>query len=62
MAGYTAEIKAYKPQLLTMEEAIPPFATQLQADGALAGLPYQLEVKRYDPKAFLIAVEVPALR
>jgi endonuclease/exonuclease/phosphatase (EEP) superfamily protein YafD len=59
MAGYAAEIKAYKPQLLTMEEAIPPFATELQDDGALAGLPYQLEVKRYDSKAFLIASKYP---
>jgi len=42
-----------------MEEAITPFATQLQEDGALAGLPYQLEVKRYDPKAFLIASKYP---
>jgi endonuclease/exonuclease/phosphatase (EEP) superfamily protein YafD len=59
MAGYAAEIKAYKPQLLTMEEAIPPLATELQDDGALAGLPYQLEVKRYDSKAFLIASKYP---
>lgn len=59
MAGYAAEIKAYKPQLLTMEEAITPDATQLEDDGALAGLPYRLEVKRYDPKAFLIASKYP---
>jgi endonuclease/exonuclease/phosphatase (EEP) superfamily protein YafD len=59
MAGYAAEIKAYKPQLLTMEEAITPDATQLEDDGALAGLPYRREVKRYDPKAFLIASKYP---
>ena len=59
MAGYAAQIKAFKPQLLTMEEAVPPFATQLRDDGALAGLPYQLEVKRYDPRAFFIASKYP---
>jgi endonuclease/exonuclease/phosphatase (EEP) superfamily protein YafD len=59
MAGYAKEIKAYKPQLLTMEEAITPDATQLQAAGALADLPYRLQVKRFDPKAFLIASKYP---
>jgi endonuclease/exonuclease/phosphatase (EEP) superfamily protein YafD len=59
MAGYAKEIKAYKPQLLTMEEAVTPDATQLADDGALAALPYRLEVKRLDPKAFLIASKYP---
>jgi endonuclease/exonuclease/phosphatase (EEP) superfamily protein YafD len=59
MAGYAAQIKAYKPQLLTMEEAVTPDATELEDAGALAGLPYHLQVKRYDPKAFLIASKYP---
>ena len=59
MAGYAAQIKAYKPQLLTMEEAVTPDATKLEDAGALAGLPYRLQVKRYDPKAFLIASKYP---
>jgi endonuclease/exonuclease/phosphatase (EEP) superfamily protein YafD len=59
MAGYAQEIEAYKPQLLTMEEAITPDETQLEADGALAGMPYRFEVKRFDPKAFLIASKYP---
>jgi endonuclease/exonuclease/phosphatase (EEP) superfamily protein YafD len=59
MSGYADEIRAYQPQLLTMEEAITPDATQLKDDGALARLPYRLEVKRFDPKAFLIASKYP---
>jgi endonuclease/exonuclease/phosphatase (EEP) superfamily protein YafD len=59
MAGYAAEIKAYKPQLVTLEEAITPDETELANAGALAGLPYQFQVKRYDPKAFLIASKYP---
>jgi endonuclease/exonuclease/phosphatase (EEP) superfamily protein YafD len=55
MAGYAEEIKSFKPQLLTMEEAIPPQVAQLEKSGALAGLPYRFEVKRFDPKAFLVA-------
>ncbi len=59
MAGYAEEIKAYQPQLLTMEEASPPDVTQLQASGALAGLPYTVQIRRYDPHAFFIASRYP---
>ena len=59
MAGYAQEIKAYQPQLLTMEEAITPDVDQLKSDGALADLPYTFEIKRYDPRAFLVASKYP---
>ena len=59
MAGYAREIEQYRPQLLTMEEAIPPDVTQLRSDGALAGLPYTVQVRRYDPWAFFIASKYP---
>jgi endonuclease/exonuclease/phosphatase (EEP) superfamily protein YafD len=59
MAGYAAQIKAFKPQLLTFEEGITPDLTRLESAGALADLPYHLQVKRYDPKAFLIASKYP---
>jgi endonuclease/exonuclease/phosphatase (EEP) superfamily protein YafD len=55
MAGYAKEIRAFSPQLVTMEEATVPDVTQLEKSGALAQLPYRFEVKRYDPRAFLIA-------
>ena len=54
MAGYAAQIKAYRPGLVTMEEAdARPTSLQLRTDGALVGLPYQVEIDRYDPYAFL---------
>jgi endonuclease/exonuclease/phosphatase (EEP) superfamily protein YafD len=59
MAGYAAEIEAYQPQLLTMEEAVPRDVTQLEASGALAHLPYTVQIKRDDPQAFLIACKYP---
>jgi endonuclease/exonuclease/phosphatase (EEP) superfamily protein YafD len=59
MAGYAAEIKAFKPQLVTLEEAITPDETELANGGALAGLPYRFQVKRDDPKAFLVASKYP---
>jgi endonuclease/exonuclease/phosphatase (EEP) superfamily protein YafD len=44
MAGYAKEIRAYKPQLLTMEEAEPVQVAQLQRSGALAHLPYHYDI------------------
>jgi endonuclease/exonuclease/phosphatase (EEP) superfamily protein YafD len=55
MAGYAKEIRAFKPELVTMEEATVPHVRQLVKSGALDRLPYRFEVKRYDPRAFLIA-------
>jgi endonuclease/exonuclease/phosphatase family metal-dependent hydrolase len=59
MAGYVREIKAYRPQLLTMEEAITPDVEQLRSEGALANLPHTFEIKRYDSRAFLVASKYP---
>src|SRR6185437_6552167 len=59
LRGYATEIKAYRPELVTMEEATPPGVTQLGKSGALADLPYHYEVSRYDPKAFFIASKYP---
>jgi endonuclease/exonuclease/phosphatase (EEP) superfamily protein YafD len=59
MAGYASQIKQYRPQLLTMEEAVPSDVTQLKRDGALAGLPYTVQIPRDDPFAFLVASKYP---
>lgn len=59
MSGYASEIKQYRPQLLTMEEAVPPLVSELESDGALAGLPNTVQIKRHDPFAFLIACKYP---
>jgi endonuclease/exonuclease/phosphatase (EEP) superfamily protein YafD len=59
MAGYAAQIRRYRPQLVTMEEATPPDVAQLRHSGALAALPHQVEIERYDPSAFFIASRYP---
>jgi endonuclease/exonuclease/phosphatase (EEP) superfamily protein YafD len=59
MAGYAGEIKSFAPQLLTMEEAVPSDVSMLAHAGVLAHLPYRIQVKRQDPKAFLVASEYP---
>lgn len=59
MAGYASRISTVRPQLVTMEEANPIDVAQLKMAGALADLPYQFEVKRYDPFAFFVASRYP---
>ena len=59
MTGYVKEIRAYQPQLVTLEEAVPHDVDQLKASGALADLPYTVQIKRYDPLAFFIASRYP---
>jgi len=55
MSGYASEIKSYRPELVTMEEATPFLVEQLQQAGALVRLPFDYEVSRDDPEAFLVA-------
>jgi endonuclease/exonuclease/phosphatase (EEP) superfamily protein YafD len=59
MSGYADQIKATRPDLVTLEEANPNDVTQLTKAGALTGLPYTIEVKRYDPTAFFVASKYP---
>jgi endonuclease/exonuclease/phosphatase (EEP) superfamily protein YafD len=59
MAGYVREIKAFKPQLVTMEEATPLSAKALEHSSALRALPYHLAIGSYDAKAFFIASKYP---
>ena len=61
MAGYVSQIEEVHPQLVTMEEATPPDVAQLERSGALASLPYRIEIKRYDPSAFFIASRYPVV-
>ena len=55
MSGYASQIKSFRPQLVTMEEATPLLVGNLKSAGALAELPFTFEVSRYDSRAFLIA-------
>jgi endonuclease/exonuclease/phosphatase (EEP) superfamily protein YafD len=59
MAGYAQQIRAQKPDLITLEESTTTDVEQLKADGALAGYPYTIQIKRLDPKAFLVASKYP---
>ncbi len=59
MAGYAAEVTSMRPQLVTMEEINPADVAQLGRDGALADLPYQVELKRNDSGGFFIASHYP---
>jgi endonuclease/exonuclease/phosphatase (EEP) superfamily protein YafD len=59
MAGYVGEIREYRPQLVTMEEATTTDVIQLRSSGVLAELPYQIELKGYSPSAFFIASHYP---
>jgi endonuclease/exonuclease/phosphatase (EEP) superfamily protein YafD len=59
MAGYAAQIKAERPDLITMEEATPNLVAQLTEDGGLAGLPHREYISRNDSKALLVASRYP---
>jgi endonuclease/exonuclease/phosphatase (EEP) superfamily protein YafD len=59
MAGYESQIRQFRPQLVTMEEANPADALELSSSGALNGLPYRIEVRRFDSRAFLVASAYP---
>jgi endonuclease/exonuclease/phosphatase (EEP) superfamily protein YafD len=59
LAGYASEIAAVRPQLVTMEEASPVDAAQLDRSGALDSLPYRFDVDRDDPFAFFVASQYP---
>jgi endonuclease/exonuclease/phosphatase (EEP) superfamily protein YafD len=59
MSGYIAQIRADHPGLVTLEEATPFDAVQLEKTGALAALPYRYEVDRFDPWAFVVASRWP---
>ncbi len=59
LSGYAKEISRLRPQLVTMEETNPVVAGQLNLDGVLRGLPYQINVMRYDASGFFVASHFP---
>jgi endonuclease/exonuclease/phosphatase (EEP) superfamily protein YafD len=59
LAGYATQIEQSHPTLVTMEEAVTDDVAGLERTGALDGLPYRIEVKRNDPRAFLVASKYP---
>jgi endonuclease/exonuclease/phosphatase (EEP) superfamily protein YafD len=57
--GYAKEISQFQPQLVTMEETNSVVSGQLNRDGVLRYLPYQIDVKRYDASGFFVASHFP---
>jgi endonuclease/exonuclease/phosphatase (EEP) superfamily protein YafD len=57
MAGYARQIKAFRPELVTMEEATVYNVGKLRKTGALAGLPHHFEISV--GKSFFIASKYP---
>ena len=59
MAGYAREAARFHPAVITMEEANPADARQLERSGVLDGLPYRFDVPRWDSTAYFIASAYP---
>ena len=59
MAGYIRQLKAYRPEVLAMEETWPGDWSQLTAAGVLATLPYQFKIQCCGSRGFLIASHYP---
>jgi endonuclease/exonuclease/phosphatase (EEP) superfamily protein YafD len=57
MAGYAQQIKAFRPELVTMEEATVWNVAKLKKTGALSGLPHHFEISV--GKSFFIASKYP---
>jgi endonuclease/exonuclease/phosphatase (EEP) superfamily protein YafD len=59
LGGYAKEISQFQPQLVTMEETNRVVAQQLNQDGVLRDLPYQIDIKSYGPSGFFVASHFP---
>jgi endonuclease/exonuclease/phosphatase (EEP) superfamily protein YafD len=59
MPAYAAQIRQFRPDLVTLEEASPLDAQELGALGAFRGLPYQVRVALVGPAAFVVASRYP---
>ena len=59
MAGYIRQIRAYRPDILTMEETLPGDWGQLESAGVLSTLPYQFKIQCCGSRGFIIASHFP---
>ncbi|MGD0393446.1 MAG: endonuclease/exonuclease/phosphatase family protein [Acidimicrobiales bacterium] len=59
LSGYAKQISQVRPQLVTMEETNRVVAGQLNRDGVLHDLPYQINVMRHDASGFFVASHFP---
>jgi endonuclease/exonuclease/phosphatase (EEP) superfamily protein YafD len=51
VAGYAAEVRHDRPELVILQETTPTFLAALDATGAVADLPYRITAVRTDPFA-----------
>jgi endonuclease/exonuclease/phosphatase (EEP) superfamily protein YafD len=59
MAGYASQIRAFRPDVVILEEADARDQHQLERDGALIGLPHIYQSNDLDSRALLIASHYP---
>ena len=59
VAGYVPQLRAYRPDLLTMEEITPSDTTQLQSAGVFRTLPHTYEIPDTGSRGFVIASRYP---
>jgi endonuclease/exonuclease/phosphatase (EEP) superfamily protein YafD len=59
MSGYITQLKAYRPEILTMEETDPNDYDQLKAAGVFATLPYEYLVACCGSRGYIIASHYP---
>ncbi len=59
VAGYVPQLRAYRPDLLTMEEITPSDTTQLQSAGVFRSLPHTYEIPDTGSRGFVIASRYP---
>jgi len=59
LGGYAQEISQFRPELVTMEETNRVAGAQLNGDGVLRDLPYQINIKQYGSSGFFVASHYP---
>jgi endonuclease/exonuclease/phosphatase (EEP) superfamily protein YafD len=59
MAGYIAQLKSYRPDVITLEETRKEDYFQLEAAGVLAPLPHQYQLECCASRGFIIASRYP---
>jgi endonuclease/exonuclease/phosphatase (EEP) superfamily protein YafD len=59
MAGYISQIRAYHPDVVTIEESAPDDLAQFEASGVFASLPYRFSIQCCGSRGFIVASRFP---
>ncbi len=59
MAGYIAQLRAYHPDVLTIEESQPDDLWQFESAGVLKSLPYRFTIPCCGSRGFIVASRYP---